>query len=192
MSSTLLTEDTGVPFDELQAEQIALYRDAWAEAGCEREPRISVSRSVIPITTDLDRMYFGAAQADTTDQVGYLDGGIARFGRSYIGEPDVHRGGAGATTRPSATPTRCCSPFPTSSASSTTRACSRRSPSTSRRRSAGSARRSDPVVRNHVIEQASPTARRSARPWLRVRPQHVAIRVAAFADRYRIVLSRTG
>ena len=30
MSSTLLTEDTGVPFDQLQAEQIQLYRDAWA------------------------------------------------------------------------------------------------------------------------------------------------------------------
>ena len=33
MSSTLLTEDTGVPFDQLQAEQIQLYRDAWAQAG---------------------------------------------------------------------------------------------------------------------------------------------------------------
>ena len=30
MSSTLLVEDTGVPFDELQAEQIARYRAAWA------------------------------------------------------------------------------------------------------------------------------------------------------------------
>ena len=28
MSSTLLLEDTSVPFDELQAEQITLYRDA--------------------------------------------------------------------------------------------------------------------------------------------------------------------
>src|SRR3954451_814012 len=33
MSSTLLVEDTGVPFDELQAEQIARFRTAWAEAG---------------------------------------------------------------------------------------------------------------------------------------------------------------
>ena len=90
MSSTLLTEDTGVPFDELQAEQIALYRAAWAKAGWEREPRISVSRSVLPIVTDLDRMYFGdRAGRDATDQVGYLDGGIARFGKSYIGEPDA-------------------------------------------------------------------------------------------------------
>jgi alkanesulfonate monooxygenase SsuD/methylene tetrahydromethanopterin reductase-like flavin-dependent oxidoreductase (luciferase family) len=90
MSSTLLTEDTGVPFDELQAEQIALFRAAWARAGWEREPRISVSRSVIPIVTDLDRMYFGGrAETDASDQVGYLDGSISRFGRSYVGEPDV-------------------------------------------------------------------------------------------------------
>ena len=52
MSSTLLTEDTGVPFDELQAEQIAIYRAAWAQAGWDREPRVSVSRSVLPIVTD--------------------------------------------------------------------------------------------------------------------------------------------
>jgi alkanesulfonate monooxygenase SsuD/methylene tetrahydromethanopterin reductase-like flavin-dependent oxidoreductase (luciferase family) len=90
MSSTLLTEDTGVPFDELQAEQITLYRDAWKAAGHQREPRVSVSRSVIPITTDTDRAYFGGEAAGSRgDQVGYLDGGIARFGKSYVGEPDV-------------------------------------------------------------------------------------------------------
>ncbi|HYI33360.1 MAG TPA: LLM class flavin-dependent oxidoreductase [Glaciibacter sp.] len=90
MSSTLLTEDTGVPFDELQAEQISLYREAWKAAGHRREPRVSVSRSVIPITTDADRAYFGAEAAEARgDQVGYLDGGIARFGKSYVGEPDV-------------------------------------------------------------------------------------------------------
>ena len=90
MSSTLLVEDTGVPFDELQAEQIALYRQAWSEAGWEREPRISVSRSVIPITSDLDRQYFGGrAGAEGGDQVGYLEGTLARFGKSYMGEPDV-------------------------------------------------------------------------------------------------------
>ena len=90
MSSTLLTEDTGVPFDELQAEQIELYRAAWAAAGWEREPRISVSRSVMPITTDEDRRYFGGRSGlSTTDQVGPIDGTIARFGKSYIGEPDA-------------------------------------------------------------------------------------------------------
>lgn len=89
MSSTLLTEDTGVPFDELQAEQIALFRKAWAEAGWEREPRVSVSRSILPIVSDEDRGLFGErAAADAEDQVGFLDGGLARFGKSYIGEPD--------------------------------------------------------------------------------------------------------
>ena len=33
MSSTLLLEDTGVPFDELQAEQIAIFRDGLGDAG---------------------------------------------------------------------------------------------------------------------------------------------------------------
>ena len=89
MSSTLLTEDTGVPFDELQAEQIQVFRDAWADAGWERTPRVSVSRSILPILSDEDRMLFGERMAgDTEDQVGFLDGGLARFGKSYIGEPD--------------------------------------------------------------------------------------------------------
>ena len=86
MSSTLLLEDTDVPFDELQAEQIALFREAWANAGHSREPRVSVSRSVIPITSDLDRSLFGDDANE--DQVGWLDGAISRFGRSYTGEPD--------------------------------------------------------------------------------------------------------
>jgi len=90
MSSTLLTEDTGVPFDELQAEQLSMYRRAWKDAGWEREPRVSVSRSILPIIDDETNRFFGIrSQADAKDQVGYLDGGLARFGRSYIGEPDV-------------------------------------------------------------------------------------------------------
>jgi alkanesulfonate monooxygenase SsuD/methylene tetrahydromethanopterin reductase-like flavin-dependent oxidoreductase (luciferase family) len=86
MSSTLLLEDTQVPFDQLQAEQIALFREAWSEAEHTREPRVSVSRSVIPITSDLDRNFFGGDANE--DQVGWLDGAISRFGRSYAGEPD--------------------------------------------------------------------------------------------------------
>jgi len=86
MSSTLLLENTDVPFDELQAEQIRLFRDAWTEAGHQREPRVSVSRSVIPITSDLDRRLFGGDANE--DQVGWLDGSISRFGRTYTGEPD--------------------------------------------------------------------------------------------------------
>ena len=87
MSSTLLTEDTGVPFHQLQAEQIQRFRDAWTAAAHGREPRVSVSRSIFPIVSDLDRAYFGRETA-SQDQVGHLDGGLARFGKSYAGEPD--------------------------------------------------------------------------------------------------------
>ncbi len=88
MSSTLLTEDTGVPFDELQAEQIALYRQVWRDSGWEREPRISVSRSVMPIVNDLDEAYFGRDRG-SVDQVGSLgEPGLARFGKTYAGDPD--------------------------------------------------------------------------------------------------------
>ncbi len=90
MSSTLLTEDTGVPFDELQAEQIDIFRKAWAQAGHEGTGRVSVSRSILPIVSRTDEYYFGVrAQRESTDQVGILDGARSRFGRSYIGPPDV-------------------------------------------------------------------------------------------------------
>jgi len=87
MSSTLLTEDTGVPFHQLQAEQIQRYRDAWRAAGHEREPRVSVSRSIFPIVSDLDRAYFGH-ESRSQDQVGHIDGGLARFGKTYAGRPE--------------------------------------------------------------------------------------------------------
>ena len=87
MSSTLLTEDTGVPFHQLQAEQIERFRKTWADAQHSHEPRVSVSRSIFPIVNETDRAYFGR-QTDGQDQVGYIDGGIARFGKSYAGEPD--------------------------------------------------------------------------------------------------------
>ena len=87
MSSTLLSEDTGVPFHRLQAEQIQRFRDAWATAGHGWEPRVSVSRSIFPITDDRDRAYFGMETA-STDQVGVLEGVRARFGKTYAGEVD--------------------------------------------------------------------------------------------------------
>ena len=85
-SSTLLSEDTGVPFDELQAEQIELFRQAWREQGHDREPKVSVSRSVLPITEEIDRIYFGEQAHE--DQVGLLEGVRSRFGRTFVGEPD--------------------------------------------------------------------------------------------------------
>lgn len=87
MSSTLLTEDTGVPFHQLQAEQIERFHKAWADAGHTRTPRTSVSRSIFPIVSDLDRAYFGG-EGRSRDQVGIIDGTTARFGKTYAAEPD--------------------------------------------------------------------------------------------------------
>jgi hypothetical protein len=48
---------------------------------------VSVSRSIFPIVNDTDRAYFGA-ESRSEDQVGFIDGGTARFGKTYAGEPD--------------------------------------------------------------------------------------------------------
>jgi alkanesulfonate monooxygenase SsuD/methylene tetrahydromethanopterin reductase-like flavin-dependent oxidoreductase (luciferase family) len=40
----------------------------------------------MPVTSDLDRRLFGSDRNE--DQVGWLDGAISRFGRTYSGEPD--------------------------------------------------------------------------------------------------------
>jgi len=87
MSSTLISEDTGVPFHQLQAEQIERFRSSWATAGHTREPRVSVSRSIFPIVNDVDRAYFGR-DGESQDQIGYIDGGIARFGKTYAAPPE--------------------------------------------------------------------------------------------------------
>ncbi|MEU1971010.1 LLM class flavin-dependent oxidoreductase [Microbacterium sp. NPDC019599] len=87
MSSTLLTEDRGLPFDILQAEQIDAFRTAWREAGHAGEPRVSVSRSVFPLTTAEDHLYFGGRQEG--EGVGYIDGMRSTFGKTYAAEPDV-------------------------------------------------------------------------------------------------------
>src|SRR4029078_1391826 len=82
-------EDAGMPFHELQAEQIRLFREAWTAAGHERDPRGSVSRSIFPLVGDRDRAYFGRGNQES-DQVGYIDAQTkAIFGRSYAAEPDV-------------------------------------------------------------------------------------------------------
>ncbi len=39
------------------------------------------------MVSDLDRAYFGG-EAGSQDQVGQLDGGLARFGKTYAGEPE--------------------------------------------------------------------------------------------------------
>lgn len=85
-SSTLKADESGEPFHIQQAKQIRAYRQAWAEAGHARTPRVSVSRSIFALTTDADRRYFG--RGDGGDQVGVIDNMRAVFGRSYAAEPD--------------------------------------------------------------------------------------------------------
>ncbi|GAB2676646.1 alkanesulfonate monooxygenase SsuD/methylene tetrahydromethanopterin reductase-like flavin-dependent oxidoreductase (luciferase family) [Barrientosiimonas humi] len=86
MSSTLLTEEAGMPFHELQREQIDRYREAYAAAGHTRPPRVSVSRSIFPLVSDADRAYFGGRP--DSDQVGIIDGYVSTFGKTYAAEPD--------------------------------------------------------------------------------------------------------
>lgn len=86
MSSTLLTSADGRPFDILQAEQIDAFRAAYREAGHAGEPRVSVSRSVFPLVTAEDHMYFGGRQDG--DQIGIIDGMRSTFGKTYAAEPD--------------------------------------------------------------------------------------------------------
>ncbi|MDE0546035.1 LLM class flavin-dependent oxidoreductase [Microbacterium sp. C7(2022)] len=87
MSSTLLTEADGTPFDELQAQQIEVFRSAWRDAGHAGQPRVSVSRSIFPITTAEEDMYFGGRQDG--DQIGVIDGIRSTFGKTYAAAPDV-------------------------------------------------------------------------------------------------------
>ncbi|MET3841904.1 alkanesulfonate monooxygenase SsuD/methylene tetrahydromethanopterin reductase-like flavin-dependent oxidoreductase (luciferase family) [Bradyrhizobium sp. OAE829] len=88
-SSTLKNDETGEAFHIQQAAQIRAYRSAWKEAGHAREPRVSVSRSIIAIMDDRDRAYFGRG-GDADDQIGFISPETqAIFGRSYAAEPDV-------------------------------------------------------------------------------------------------------
>ena len=88
-SSTLKFDETGEPLHIQQRKQIEAYREAWKAAGHEREPRVSVSRSIFALVDDRDRAYFGHETNDQ-DSIGYLDAQTrAIFGRSYAAEPDV-------------------------------------------------------------------------------------------------------
>jgi len=88
-SSTLKFDESGEPLHVQQRKQIEAYRQAWKEAGHTRQPRVSVSRSIFALTTDLDRAYFGR-DSHSSDQLGMIDENTrAIFGRSYAAEPDV-------------------------------------------------------------------------------------------------------
>ncbi|CAI0766518.1 LLM class flavin-dependent oxidoreductase [Serratia grimesii] len=88
-SSTLKNDETGEPFHVQQAKQIREYREAWKAAGHQREPRVSVSRSIFALMNSQDRSYFGNSGQEG-DQVGYIDQQTrAIFGRSYAAEPEL-------------------------------------------------------------------------------------------------------
>ncbi len=88
-SSTLKFDETGEPLHIQQRKQIEAFRAAWTAAGHEREPRVSVSRSIFALVDERDRAYFGHETNDQ-DSIGYLDAQTrAIFGRSYAAEPDV-------------------------------------------------------------------------------------------------------
>ncbi len=87
LSSTLLTQDDGRPFHVQQADQVRGYLDAYAAAGHALEPRTAVTRSAFPFFSDDDRRYFGLAD-ERHDGRGSLEGGAARGGPTYAGEPE--------------------------------------------------------------------------------------------------------
>ena len=74
--------------NQQQAQQIRLFRSEWVKAGNSGVPRVSVSRSVLPIIDEISARYFGRRAAeDSQDYTGIIDNSFSRFGRSYIGDP---------------------------------------------------------------------------------------------------------
>ncbi|NTV39569.1 MAG: LLM class flavin-dependent oxidoreductase [Demequinaceae bacterium] len=93
MSSTLVLEATGEPLGIVQWRQLEAFRESWREAGHAGEPRVSVSRSIMPIIDDKTRMYFGPLLerdkiGGNKDQVGTIDNSTGTFGKSYVGNID--------------------------------------------------------------------------------------------------------
>lgn len=88
MSSTLKNDETGEPFHVQQAKQLRAFKEAWDAEKWGFEPRTSVSRSIVAITSDEDRRYFLGGH-DSEDQIGHIDERTrAIFGRSYTDEPE--------------------------------------------------------------------------------------------------------
>ncbi|WP_040158797.1 LLM class flavin-dependent oxidoreductase [Nigerium massiliense] len=88
MSSTLLTEASGESLGDLQREQIDRFRAVWKASGHDFTPRVSVSRSIFPLTHELDYRFFGLRGQESADQIGVIDGFRSTFGKTYAAEPD--------------------------------------------------------------------------------------------------------
>ncbi|MBV7391871.1 LLM class flavin-dependent oxidoreductase [Enterococcus sp. ALS3] len=88
-SSTLVNHESNEPFHIQQAKQLRAYKEAWKKAGHDFEPRTLVTRSIQPITTDLDLKLFGRDN-EQEDQVGFLayHQNPSIFGRTFSGEPE--------------------------------------------------------------------------------------------------------
>lgn len=89
-SSTLVNYESHEPFHIQQANQLRAYKEAWKQAGHDFEPSTLVTRSIQPITTDLDRRLFGQDGSPQQDAVGYLayHRNPTIFGKTFAGEPD--------------------------------------------------------------------------------------------------------
>lgn len=82
-SSTLKLHESDEPFHVQQRKQIDMFRDAWAQAGHEREPRVSVSRSrptSRPASAGGDRRSMGSAHRP-------LHGKSWRYMKARVGKP---------------------------------------------------------------------------------------------------------
>ncbi|MCL9666094.1 LLM class flavin-dependent oxidoreductase [Curtobacterium albidum] len=95
--STLNTEDTGAPFARAQADQLAAYRDRFAELQAAgehpgRTPRVAVGRIVVPLLDEHDRRVheeFLTGYASGMDDEGRpLSGPPFRFSRIVSGGVD--------------------------------------------------------------------------------------------------------
>ena len=89
-SSTLKDDESGEPLHVQQRKQIEAYREAWKEAGHEREPRVSVSRSDLRRSSTTATGPTSVATATSPTRSAIIDANTrAIFGRSYAAEPDV-------------------------------------------------------------------------------------------------------
>lgn len=86
MSSTVIMDEKGLPFDVLQLEQITGFRAAWREAGWSWAPQASVSRSIMPIVDDFSAAVYGRQRGG--EGVGQIEGVTSRFGPPFVGTPE--------------------------------------------------------------------------------------------------------
>jgi alkanesulfonate monooxygenase SsuD/methylene tetrahydromethanopterin reductase-like flavin-dependent oxidoreductase (luciferase family) len=135
MSSTLLTEDTGVPFHQLQAEQIRRFRDAGRPPATLGSRACRSAGASFPSSTTWIARTSGAMPRAETRSVGWR----VAWPDSASRTPGSHRSWSRTSprTRRSQPRTPCSSPFRTSSASTTTHTSSKACCATSRPSSAG-------------------------------------------------------